>query len=269
MNVPSKWAKWKLGYGPGSAEEFSKEESIFNSVDPRQSTKRVERHEKKLKKKQKRVFIPLRCECPGCDKHGDDMKKCSRCRAVSYCGREHQTKDFSRHKLECKYLSKRNDLEFKHFSTPKELEAFPLGSSPKVANETRCCVCHCHAEEVNLGRTSCCNLPTCDNAHEYEINSYSRDHCMRSHMMYTKCYDHHEQGHEGDWRECTICNTMNHNNVRPFSTTNGFNYSPTLEENLHRGSFLTEPCSGCDNRILPGHDGSTYSGGSVFCSGCM
>lgn len=40
-NVPSKWAKWKLGYGPGSASEFVEEEAIFNSVDPRQATRRM------------------------------------------------------------------------------------------------------------------------------------------------------------------------------------------------------------------------------------
>jgi hypothetical protein len=42
-NVPSKWAKWKLGYGPGSASEFAEEEAIFNSVDPRLATRRIHR----------------------------------------------------------------------------------------------------------------------------------------------------------------------------------------------------------------------------------
>jgi hypothetical protein len=41
-NVPSKWAKWKLGYGPGSASEFAEEEAIFNSADLRLATRRIQ-----------------------------------------------------------------------------------------------------------------------------------------------------------------------------------------------------------------------------------
>lgn len=196
------------------------------------------------------------------------METCDRCHAVWYCSRDHQVRDFPRHKLECKHQSKWTDLEFKTFSTPKELSTFPLGVMPQVSIESRCFICHSSGEEVKLGRTPCCKLPVCDNEHAYEFNSYSRNFCRCSHVMYTKCHDHFEAKHEGDWRECTVCNIMSDRNVRAFTTTNGFNYSPTLEENLPRVSFLTMPCNGCDNRILPGHDGSTYSKGFVFCGEC-
>lgn len=270
VNVPTKWAKWKLGYGPGSAREFAEEETIFNSIDPNQPTQRAQRHDTKLDKKKKRVFVPLRCEYPGCDVSGANVKKCSRCSAVWYCSRVHQVGDFPRHKQECKYLANRTDLEFKYFKTGKELEKFPLGSPPEVYDNERCFICHSHADEVKLGRTPCCNLVICDNQHEYEHNSYSRDHCLRSHMHYTKCHTHHYLEHKGDWRECSVCNAMEDGNVRPFATTNGFNYTPTLEEHLPRGSFLTGPCDGCTkNRILPGHDACTHTpDGSIFCLEC-
>jgi hypothetical protein len=70
MNIPTRYTKWKLGYGPGSAEDFVEEEKILNYFDPtRRNTPRKERHTKKLKKKKAAIFIPERCEVVG-DKHG-------------------------------------------------------------------------------------------------------------------------------------------------------------------------------------------------------
>lgn len=169
--------------------------------------------------------------------------------------KQHQVQDYARHKAECKFLSKQSHLEFKPYSTVKELEKFPLGSSPRAASQSRCFICHSHADEVNLGRTPCCNLPVCNNEFEYKPCSYSRDYCMRSHAHYTKCHTHFDEEHEGsDWRECDRCNCMEKGNVRPYALTNGFNYSPALHKYIPRGSFLTHPCDGCKNRIMPGHD---------------
>jgi len=39
-------------------------------------------------------------ECVVCGKTGD-LKKCSRCRIMYYCNKEHQNQDWKRHKLEC------------------------------------------------------------------------------------------------------------------------------------------------------------------------
>lgn len=281
VNVPTKWAKWKLGYGPGSAQEFAQEEAIFNSRDTnlKQPTERTERHQGKLSKKKKRIYIPLRCEFPECDKNKDKNKnvrirQCSKCQCVHYCCKEHQLAHWPIHKRECKFLSKYEDLELRYFETTRELEKFPLSAPPADCitdkDKDKCFVCHAKAgREVQLGRTPCCNLPVCDNDHEYQLMSYSRDHCKRSHMLYTKCHTHTEAGHPGDWRECVECNAMEDNNVRPFAITNGFNYTPALEMFLPRGSFLTMPCDGCSkNRILPGHDASTFSKGRTLCQEC-
>ena len=39
--------------------------------------------------------------CVVCDKGGGDIKKCSKCFSVSYCGRECQVGDWARHKRLC------------------------------------------------------------------------------------------------------------------------------------------------------------------------
>jgi hypothetical protein len=147
--------------------------------------------------------------------------------------------------------------------------SFPLGTLPQVPIESRCFFCHSSAEEFNLGHNPCCNLPVCDNGHEYDFASYSRDFCRRSHGMYTSGTiiskeDMRETGENVKF--ATLITTKMF--VRLFSTTNGWKDSPTSEQNLLRGSFLTDPCSGSDNRFLPGHDSSTCLQGCVFCGKC-
>ena len=39
--------------------------------------------------------------CVVCDKGGDRIKKCAKCVSVSYCGRECQVADWTRHKRLC------------------------------------------------------------------------------------------------------------------------------------------------------------------------
>jgi hypothetical protein len=133
-------------------------------------------------------------------------------------------------------------LHRRPFSTPNELKKYPIGCFPlenppaEGSKEMRCFVCHATAEEVNLGYTPCCNVPVCDNEFEYEFCSYSRD--LRSHMHYTVCHEHSEEGHGGpDWRECDRCNLKSLQ--RPFKTTNNFNVTPTLEKYIPQGSFIT------------------------------
>lgn len=270
MNIPTRYAKWKLGYGPGSAEEFAQEEAVMNLTENSggaRRTQRTERHTKKLEKKKAAIFIPKRCEVVGCEKRGDDVKACSGCNCAYYCGKEHQLQDWKRHKLDCKALKKLPlELQPRPFESKKELEKYPLGcfqssssSSPAAASmPERCFICHSRPSEVDLCYTHCCNLPVCDNAHEYQMMSYSRDFCSRSHDSYTSCSSHCHNEHAGDWRECVQCNRFDEG-ARPFRSTNRFCITPCLERFLPQGSMLTFACDGkgCKNRMLPGH--SSYS----------
>jgi len=93
-NMPSNYARWKLGYGPGSNTEFAEEEHIFNHMaspeNTNRTTQRKERHTKKLEKKKASIFIPKRCEVEGCTKRGEDVRTCSRCQCAYYCGKDQQ-----------------------------------------------------------------------------------------------------------------------------------------------------------------------------------
>lgn len=278
-NIPSRYAKWKLGYGPGSATEFAHEEEIFNflrnNTDTYRTTQRKEKHTSKLERKKKSIFIPRRCEVKGCYKRGADVNSCAKCRCAFYCGKQHQTQDWSRHKVDCKAL--RNlpfEVEIHFFRQEEELKKYPLNCFPlsaEAAVKERCFICHANATEVDIRRTECCNLPVCDNSHEYEMCSYSRDFCYRSHDSYTACARHYHEEHKGDWRECEECNAMDEGVARPFRATNRFCATPCLEKFLPQGSMLTFPCDtpGCASRMLPGHSGVTYTGGKRVCEKCM
>jgi hypothetical protein len=99
-NPPSKYVRWKLGYGPGSAQEFAVEGAVMgapSSSSTAKPTARTASHTKKVEKKQAYVFVPRRCEVEGCtsDKK-DTLFFCSRCTLVYYCGAEHQQADWGR-----------------------------------------------------------------------------------------------------------------------------------------------------------------------------
>jgi len=280
VNIPSGYARWKLGYGPGSAEEFAEEEAVMNyGNNNERQTQRKDIHTERLEKKKVAIFVPERCEIPGCIKKGEDVRGCSRCGGCAYyCGRDHQVKDWPRHKLDCKFLSKTEfDMQPKPFLSSKELEKYPLDSfsvsrakSEAVSSgQAKCFICHSKQSEVDITYTKCCNLPVCDNSHEYRANSYSRDFCHRSHMMYTKCSDHFEEGHEGDWRECKRCNKLK-DGARPYASTNGFCITPCLEKFIPQGSMITYACGvpSCTNRILPGHSNTSFKNGLTRCEKC-
>ncbi|KAL7548426.1 hypothetical protein ACHAWF_011712, partial [Thalassiosira exigua] len=73
VNIPSDYARWKLGYGPGSAEQFAEEEAIMNHRgEGERPMERKERHTNRLERKKVSIFIPHRCELAGCNKKGVD-----------------------------------------------------------------------------------------------------------------------------------------------------------------------------------------------------
>jgi len=259
--VPKAYAFWKLGMGPGSAEEFAAEERIYNGgASARPSTQRSEKHERRLQKKMVSLWIPNRCELQGCEaSQPNDLKRCMRCKCVLYCSKEHQAQDWARHKIECRALAN-YDIKPKTFQTAQDLEQHPIGCYPfSGVSKEKCLVCLASAPEVHLNYTPCCNVPMCDTDHEYEMFSNDKGHCLRSHKRYTSCHRHYEEKHPGnDWRECEICNQCegyddNNKNTRSFHSTNHFNTLPPLEKWLPRGSFLTFPCVECSKRVLPGH----------------
>ena len=277
-NAPTPWTKWKLGMGPGSAEEFAEEERIFNAGITEQPTARNASHERKLLKKQGAIFVPKRCEFAGCSKVGDEVRKCDGCKLASYCGREHQVADWKHHKRDCKHL-KHSECKRRYFSTDEELIKYPMGCfplpAPGSAARLKCFICGAGEGEVKLGFTDCCNAPVCNNEDEYVSCSYSQDFCKRSHSRYTCCGYHGDEGHAGDWRECVHSECQRMRDVgegtaaaRSWHSTNGFNLTPALESSLPQGSLITKPCSECKGRITPGHDTESTRGHGAVCVRC-
>jgi len=94
-NPPTKWARWKLGYGPGSAAEFHKEEALFN-VGP------SSRASIAIAEKSDVVVDAKHCNfCKKLPEQGSKLRVCSRCERRYYCSKECQTSDWKGHKAHC------------------------------------------------------------------------------------------------------------------------------------------------------------------------
>jgi hypothetical protein len=266
-NIPYEYAMSKLNYSfdrVANLEAYVNEEAIFNFKDEVRATRREERHTSRLEQRMLVIFVPKRCELVGCNKTDtEDVRQCEYCECVFYCGRDHQKKDWSRHKLDCQTIELlKDDLLPKPFFFSREQQKFPIALIKSDDRERSCLVCHSKLKECAITLTDCCRLPICDDSHEYQINSNARAFCHRSHMLYTACSTHYEEGHVGDWRECQECNKFK-NGARPFASTNGFCLTPCIEKFLPQGSMLTHQCNVgmCENRMLAGHSAATNMGG--------
>lgn len=234
---------------------------------------------KQLKTHQRKdqlVYIPRRCEVEGCEKANElkDSKllKCASCSLVMYCCKEHQKKDWPRHKKECKKL-KQLGLWGCIFDPAIELARFPLGTQvpgiadfSRVRSESDCCGV-CGKSDGPLTITECCGNLICDNEDEYVMFSYSRQFCARSHRRYTTCGAHSSEGHSGDWRNCEDCN-KGRGKSKSWYSTNGYNFTPGLEKYYPKGQYITEACSTCNKRIATGFEGHGFSATGVVCMGC-
>ena len=267
FTIPSMYARWKLGLVEGNAEQFAEEEAILNFKSDNRPTIREERHEQRFKKKTTAIWIPKRCEVVGCDKKGDDagLRCCAACSCVWYCGKEHQSQDWKRHKVDCRTLEKMSSmLHPKPFCSSKELKKYPLGCFPitgafdskekKKKKKRKCFVCHSTKKEAEIAYTKCCNLPICDNFHDNKHGSSKEvGFCYLNHKFFSPCWTHHKKGHEGDWRVCVDCNELYCGTTRSFRTTNRFSATPCLEHFIPQGSMITHPCGfpACERRFIP------------------
>ena len=248
-------------------------QEMFGHPSDLKSTNRTQASTDRLKKRQKAAFVPRRCEVEGCTvSEQSELSACSRCKCVFYCSQEHQMQDWDRHKKECKHL-KKSGLHALHYNNAEEEAKYPIGCFPLEDVDlatAQCFQCGAGADEVNLGYTQCCNAVVCDNEHEYQMMSYSRNHCIRNHARYTTCASHDNEGHDADdWRTCVECENSDSQpvNTRSWYTTNGFNITPASETSFKKGSMLTYKCekSSCKTRILPGHETET---GEHMCMPC-
>jgi len=209
-----------------------------------------------------------------------------------YCGVACQRADWPRHKVECGHL-RGLGLVGLPFDPVEELAHYPLGtqvgkeqsSDDEEADEDeeededeeadeeedegypigpddRCGLC---GARENLVRTECCNNILCDESDNYELFSYSRAFCARSHQRYTTCCNHYTEDHgQGDWRSCAKCaagtvggGTVDGDGrpVRSWFGTNGYNFTPATT--FPPGSMITTSCGACGRRVETGSQGYT------------
>ena len=227
------------------------------------SSSAIARSEREVNR-HKLLWVPRRCDLPGCTADGDS--RCGRCAMVYYCSREHQATMWEQHKVECRHLASLRLVSLP-YSPEEELAAHPLGSfdSLEAARlDTKCGLCGETRKDL-LEVTECCGLTLCNREDEYEMMSYSREFCSRSHRRYSGCGYHHGEGHAGDWRACSDCAAEQ---KKPGQLTwqdfNGYCFTPGTRQ---QGDLYSIPCSTCAGRIVQGVEGYAWSGNMGMC--CM
>jgi hypothetical protein len=129
---------------------------------------------------------------------------------IRHC-RECQVQDWKRHRVECAHLA-----SLGLWAKPYDLSDHPCGGCfDRVNNiraqlrEDRCNIC---GATEDLVKTECCGITLCDTEYKnYQMMSYNREFCHRSHTRYTKCGGHHTNDHEtklsggDDYRNCGRC----------------------------------------------------------------
>lgn len=68
--------------------------------------------------------------CHVCKKHNSNLKRCSMCKAVAYCSKDHQKQDWKLHKNLCKAISKSdNHLEYSTIHSEEEFRKYNISRS--------------------------------------------------------------------------------------------------------------------------------------------
>jgi hypothetical protein len=137
-------------------------------------------------------------------------------------------------------------------------------SSPKPSpggSARRCGLC---GKTGKLTKSECCGRWICDDEGSYALFSYARNSCSRNHLRYTLCGYHHNEGHAGDWRECTECREAFDTEMYVYYGTNEYNFvklenPPAFEPTL---------CPACGKRLNLGEGGYATTGGKHYCLGC-
>lgn len=182
--------------------------------------------------------------------------KCGGCRFVQYCCKEHQTADWKNHKEECKVFKRVAISCGQYYTDEMMLKLYPLRNGnvrhdydERPPKNAHCCIMYCYdkPKKSKLCYAPCCGGILCDNADQYQLMSYSRDFCSRSHERYTLCGAHGVEDFcddSLDWRVCPGCDPKDTSfriNISDalYRGLNAYNFCPLLEKRL--------ACLNCSN----------------------
>ncbi len=117
-----------------------------------------------------------------------------------------------------------------------------------------CALCR---KKENLVLTECCERWMCG-------ESKRGRSCCEKHVRYTLCAFHHNEGHEGGWKECKKCRESFETEIYVAFGTGNHNWE--VLENPPR--FEPTYCDGCGKVIKLGRDGYMVDGKKYFCDDC-
>ena len=113
-------------------------------------------------------------------------------------------------------------------------------------------------------KTACCGNWICDDQHEYVIFSYARNSCHRNHERYTLCGFHHNEGHQGRWKDCRACRDDTETEMYVHYGTNEYNF----EKLENPPTYEPTKCARCGQVIVLGEGGYSQSGKEYACGEC-
>ena len=140
------------------------------------------------------------------------------------------------------------------------MNELPKNQEKKPTKE-RCFIC---GKSTNLIRTLCCDMPICDDSHEYVVFSYAHNSCFRNHDRYTLCSYHHHEEHKGNWQTCKKCRDEFETEMYVYYGTNEYNH----EKLKAPPKFEPTKCAGCGKIINLAEDGHSLRGGESYCMNC-
>ena len=126
----------------------------------------------------------------------------------------------------------------------------------------RCGLC---GKKGKLTKTECCDRWICDDEDQYVVFSYARNSCYRNHNVFTLCAHHHEEEHEGDWKECKKCRKNYETEMYVWFGTNEYNF----EKLQNPPKFKATKCSKCGVIIKLSEGGFGMEKGEYVCFECM
>lgn len=95
--------------------------------------------------------------------------------------------------------------------------------------------------------------------------SYARNSCSRNHRRYTLCASHHDEEHQGDWKDCETCRKSFETEMYVWYGTNEYNF----EKLPNPPSYEPTKCVTCGVVIHLGtDDGYSSLGDDYWCEEC-
>jgi hypothetical protein len=116
----------------------------------------------------------------------------------------------------------------------------------------------CYSTRGPFMQTECCGNWVCDTESGYEMGSYEREgQCARNHRLGSICAYHHQEAHEGDWKDCQMCVESFHpydyavkaSSMAASGTCRRYNFDDNVRHDLPITTIDFPTCSQCGEPV--------------------